>query len=176
MPDGVDVVIGPGDYPVKVSVADVSDEQDGSHMREAYLSLVIADGAAAWHAPMTPPGAVDPEPGMYVGVGVDAGTVAFVDQLAARTLMPAPRGDWQKTLFETGKPDSWFSQMDAGSPLPSGYANIVLPLARNGENIVLSHSGWGDGFYPVIGVRDARGALLSVHIDLQVIGEFTTSE
>jgi hypothetical protein len=63
--------------------------------------------------------------------------------------------------------------MDAPAPLPAGYANITLPLAADGENLVLSHSGWGDGFYPVVGSWDGDGRLLAVHIDLQVVGDFT---
>jgi hypothetical protein len=36
-----------------------------------------------------------------------------------------------------------------------------------------AHSGWGDGFYPVIGTYDDRGRLAGVHIDLQVVGDFS---
>ena len=46
---GRDIVfaVEPGDYPVKATVADISKEHDGSHERNAYLSLVLADGEAA---------------------------------------------------------------------------------------------------------------------------------
>jgi hypothetical protein len=47
MPEGVIVEIPPGAYTVKVTIADVSDEQDGSHLREAYFSLLILDRAFA---------------------------------------------------------------------------------------------------------------------------------
>lgn len=40
--------------------------------------------------------------------------------------------------------------------------------AAGGENLVLTHSGWGDGFYPVITTHDAEGRLLGVHLDLLV--------
>jgi hypothetical protein len=43
-----------------------------------------------------------------------------------------------------------------------------MPLASNGENVVLSHSGWGDGFYPVLASYAADGTLLGIHIDLLV--------
>ena len=58
--------------------------------------------------------------------------------------------------------------MDSAEHLVAGCANIVMPLATAGENVILSHSGWGDGLYPVVGSYDATGRLLAVHIDLQV--------
>ena len=47
-----------------------------------------------------------------------------------------------------------------------------MPLASNGENVVISNSGWGDGVYPVVLTRDAAGAPLGLHIDLGVVGSF----
>lgn len=37
--------------------------------------------------------------------------------------------------------------------------------AQNGENIIIIHSGWGDGNYLVVGSFDANHQLLTVHID-----------
>jgi hypothetical protein len=170
LPEGVVAEIDPGTYPVSVTVADVSEDQNGSHLREAYLSLVISEAASDRHAPIVPMGKQPPDPNQFYGVPVDAGTVAFVDEVSARTLMPDE--NWFDELFDTGQPDSWFAQVDAGAPLPPGYANIVLPLATRGENIIISHSGWGDGFYPVIGSYDAQGRLTGIHIDLEVVGDF----
>jgi hypothetical protein len=160
--DGVVLRVPAGEYPVKVTVADVSEQQDGSHLREAYLSVILRQGQPATHAVVIPPGSKPPEPDTYYSVGVDSGTVGFVDEVSAKTLLPG--GD---------VPDVWQAEMEADSPLPNGYANIVLPLAKNGENVVMSHSGWGDGAYPVVGAYDGDGRLLSLHIDLQVVGDFT---
>lgn len=52
-----------------------------------------------------------------------------------------------------------------------GVANIRLPLARDGANIVVFRSGWGDGHYPTIGGYDAGGALVAVHLDFFVAPE-----
>jgi hypothetical protein len=173
MPEGVIVEIPPGVYPVKVTIADVSDEQDASHLREAYLSLLISDETFDSYGPTVAPGEDPPPPDQFYGVPVDAGTVAFVDEICARTLMP--EGDVHHDIFDSGRPDSWFNQMDSDAPLPGGYANIRLPLAQHDENIILSHSGWGDGHYPVIATRDKKGQLIGVHIDLGVVGDFRES-
>src|SRR5690242_6055052 len=38
------VSVPPGRYPVKVTLADVSETGDGSHIREAYASLILHSG------------------------------------------------------------------------------------------------------------------------------------
>ncbi|VEG28421.1 Uncharacterised protein [Actinomyces howellii] len=168
--EGPVYAVEPGDYPVRVTVADVSPAQDGSHLREAYLSIVLADGEAA---SVEEAETVNGDDG---GVGVDAGTVGFADHEAVSTAMPSDGVDWYEELFDSGEPDSWFELMDSTEHFRAGAANIVMPLAENGENVVLSHSGWGDGFYPVVLTRDADGSPLGLHIDLQVVGRSADHE
>ena len=79
-----------------------------------------------------------------------------------------PDTAWHPDLFEDG-PDSWFAQMDNPDIIRDGIANIPLPLAKHNENIVIFHSGWGDGSYPVVGGYDAAGKLSAVHIDFMVV-------
>lgn len=164
--------IPPGDYAVLLTVADTSEAQDGSEPREAYLSLVVAVGEAVTIGPALPPG-VDEDAlteDVYTGVPVEAGTVAFADADAVTACMPADPGSWYSFVFDTGEPGSWFGLMDDPAHLRVGAANIVLPLATAGENLVLAHSGWGDGYYPVVKSYAADGTLLGVHIDLEVVG------
>ena len=155
--DGPVFEVEPGDYPVRVTVADV----------EADLSLVLADGEPASVE------AAQPVRGRGI-VCVDAGAVAFVDHDAVATAMP-PQDDWYD-VFDSGEPDSWFSLMDSPDHYRRGAANIVMPRAGAGENVVLSYSGWGDGVYPVMLTRDADGAPLGLHIDLGVVGEFASED
>ena len=164
--EGLVVSVPPGSYPVKVTVADVSDEQDGSHLRESYLSLVIAEGEPARVECISPDDAEPLDDDEFYGVPVDAGTVGFADAAALAEAMP--EGNWYDELFDNGEDDSWFTLMDSADHLIEGCANIVMPLAKDGENVVLAHSGWGDGFYPVVGSYDAEGNLLGVHIDLLI--------
>ncbi len=98
---------------------------------------------------------------------MDAGTVCFTDRQAIASDMP-PREDWEG-LFE-GDEGSWFGRMDDPDHIRDGIANIPLPGGDGSTNLVLSHSGWGDGFYPVIAGFDAEGELVAVHIDLLVVG------
>jgi hypothetical protein len=167
----VEVAVPPGRYPVRVTIADVSEQQDGTHDREAYLSLILADEPAAGWRFLQPRLAGAPEEPMgedeFVGIGVDAGTVAFVDASAVERLMPA--SNWYEELFDSDEDDSWFARMDDPAHIRNGCANIALPGATGGENLILSHSGWGDGFYAVIGTYTADGRLTGVHIDLAVL-------
>ncbi|MFT8395507.1 DUF4241 domain-containing protein [Propionibacterium sp.] len=169
--DGLVFPIPPGRYPVYVTVADVSDAQNGSQLRESYLSLVLADGQPARLGTLIPENAAPPagppsDNDDFYGVPVYAGTVGFTDADAVARCMP--EGDWYEQFFDNGEDDSWFALMDSPQHHIENCANIVLPNATAGENVVLCHSGWGDGFYPVIASYDGAGKLLAVHIDLLV--------
>lgn len=161
--------VPPGSYPVRLTVADVSEDQDASHVREAYLSVVLREGeVASVEYARDPEGVVGGNSELGL-VGVDAGTVAFVDAEAVPLCMPPP-SNWYDDVFDSGADDSWFARMDDEDDLRAGSANIVMPRAHDGENVVLTHSGWGDGVYPLVFTRDAAGDLLAVHIDLLVAG------
>ncbi len=158
--------VSPGRYPVHVTV-------DETMRREMYVSLLLSDAPEVARAPLIPyrPDGEQypaPEADDEYGVPVDTGTVCFVDDEAVRRGMPEDETEWYESVFDTGKDDSWFSQMDAAAPLRAGLANIPLPRATDGANIILCHSGWGDGFYPVIGGFDAHERLVAVHIDLRL--------
>src|SRR5215510_10711393 len=88
------VQVPPGRFRVLVTLADVSDDNDGSHMREAYATLMLDEMAVeAKRRIITPvrdaacPPKMDDD-GTYYGFPVDAGTACFVDQGAVEALMP----------------------------------------------------------------------------------------
>ena len=110
--------------------------------------------------------------GSYHGFPVDAGTACFVDNQAVRCCMP-DSSDWYNEVFDNASAKSWFNRMDDPSHIRDGIANIELPLAKHGENIVVVHSGWGDGSYPVVGGYDSTGNLVRVHIDFLVVFDDT---
>lgn len=167
------VPIPPGTYPAYVTLADVSGKKDGSHIREAYATLVLDPAPEVSRQIITPlqGGEVaDPEliDESYHGFPVDAGTACFVDAGAIAQGMPSA-DVWHTELFDNDTPDSWFNRMDDPEHIRAGLANIRLPLAQDGANILIVHSGWGDGVYPVIGGYSEDGKLVRVHIDFLVI-------
>ena len=167
------VTVPPGRYRVLVTLADVSGIGDGSHMREAYATLLLDESAEEVSRRIITPvsdGACPPEmteDGDYFGFPVDAGTACFADEGALAGGMPD--GNWYEEIFDNGSPDSWFARMDDPDHIRAGLANIPLPLAKAGENIAIIHSGWGDGVYPIVGGYDASGRLIRVHIDFLVV-------
>jgi hypothetical protein len=157
------VDVARGRYAVKVTVADVSPELDGSYLREAYATVLLDPDAEEVSRRVLG----DADPGQFRGFPVDAGTACFVDVEAIEDGMPDPT-TWHEALFET--PGGWFDRMDDPSHLAAGIANLPLPESDNSANIVLMRSGWGDGVYPVIGGYDRSGRLVRVHIDFFVVG------
>lgn len=166
------VQIPAGEYQVIVTLADVSERLNGSHIREAYATLVLnrdqQELTRRFLEPTLnglPSGEIFQED-EYIGFAVDAGTACFVDMQAVAEGMP-DKSTWFKDIFET----DWFVRMDNPAEIRAGIANIALPLSKQGNNLVLFHSGWGDGFYPVIGGYDQEGNLVNVHIDFFVVVE-----
>ncbi len=155
-----------GAYPVRVTI-------DETIEREMYVSLILAPTDEAERRlliPYQPDGERYPEPeaGSYYGVTVDAGAVCFVDDEAIQQGMPVDSSTWHDELFQNDRDDCWFNLMDNPAHIRAGLANILLPRATDGANIIICHSGWGDDFYPVVGGYDAQGNLVAVHIDLLI--------
>ena len=166
------VVVPIGHFPVTVTLADVSAKLDRSHIREAYASIIFAEGEEKCRRalPLAREGEQRPvlDEGKFIGFPVDAGTACFVDDSVIESGMPDPK-TWFEELFENERADSWFNRMDDPGHIRTGIANIQLPLATSGENLILFHSGWGDGVYPVVGGFDGDDHLLAVHIDFGVV-------
>ena len=161
-----------GRFPVSVTLIDLSEKQDRSHIREAYASLIFKKGIESYRKalPLARKGESRPEAkgDEFKGFAVDAGTACFVDESSIERCMP-DSSTWYEELFENSRPDCWFNRMDDPTHIRAGIANIVLPKATKGENLILVHSGYGDGCYPVVGSFDKAGNLLSVHIDFFVV-------
>jgi len=160
------VIVPPGRHRVLVTVAE--------GFAEAYATLLIRSTPEVMRKVLTPTHAgeaiAEPETGFESGFPVDAGTACFVDAEAAEHGMLPTSDNWDDILFDNGTPDSWFSRMDDPHHIRAGIANIPLPLAQNGENIIIFHSGGGDGVYPIIGGYDAKGDLVAIHIDFLLFG------
>lgn len=166
------IITPTGRFPVTVTLADVSENLDRSHIREAYASIHFSSGQERHRRklPLAKDGEDRPvtEGDDYVGFAVDSGTACFVDDSVLAACMPA-ESTWLADLFENERSDCWFSRMDDPNHIRAGIADIPLPLAKNGENLILFHSGWGDGVYPVIGSYDSNDRLIAAHVDFLVI-------
>ena len=166
------ITIPPGQYPIKVTLADVSGREDGSHIREAYATLLLSNEPEITRHVLTPLVDNAPMPEIaedeFIGFPVDAGTACFVDEGALASGMPS-REHWHDDLFDNQEPTSWFHRMDDPHHIRPGLANIPLPFATNGANIIIIHSGWGDGVYPIVGGYDRDERLVRVHIDFMVV-------
>lgn len=166
--------VPPGEYEVIVTLADLSPDSAQDHVREAYATLVL-DATRTEHSrqflELTPngkPSFQSLKRGEFFGYGVDAGTACFADAQAIATDMPA-EDTWYETLFENDSEACWFAQMDDNSLIREGIANILLPINNNDNNLILFHSGWGDGEFPIIGGYDEQGKLIAVHTDFLVV-------
>ncbi|MEZ4460898.1 MAG: DUF4241 domain-containing protein [bacterium] len=145
------VEVEPGTYPVFVTIADI--EGDAPDWVEAYVTLRLdPDATEVRHERLDE------------GFGVDAGTACFVDAQAAAEAMAGDH-DWESVVEGPG---GWFERVDDPQHFRPGLANVCLPGQPN-ANIVLCHSGWGDGFYDVVLGYDAHDRLVNVHIDFAVV-------
>lgn len=161
-PEEMSVVeVPPGRYAVRLTLADVSGSLSGADVRAAYLSLILSDAPEADHRLLSE--AEEDDEG-FSGVVVESDAVAMVDQEAFQRCVPDRRYDRQA--------EAWADQLEDADEIRNGVANVELPGAEEGENIVLSASTWGDGLYPIMGSFDEKGHLVAVHLDLQVVGTF----
>jgi hypothetical protein len=110
----------------------------------------------------------EPKEGEFAGFAIDSGNACFIDESTIGPGMPAPQ-TWKAALFENERADCWSRQMEDPNHIHPGMANIPLPQAKHGENVVLFQSGWGDGHYPVIGSFDENDELVAAHIDFLVL-------
>lgn len=159
--DGPVYAVPAGRHRVVLSVADVSGNLDGSHLVEAYLSIVVGRGEEDHHRPLVP---VDETVGddEFLGVSIETGTVALVDADA----------------FEGGVPDldDWADEIEVvledAEPVREGAQLVTLPDAENEENAAICRATWGNGLYPLIGGFTEDDRLIAVHADLEVVGAF----
>lgn len=186
-----EVQIPLGSHPVQVTQADISRRDHASPVldtRTAYVSVLLGAGAEVRRHKLAlvpqgeaPPPLADDE---FIGFGVDGGTACLVDAQAAQRSYPNVDAWFVRHYRETsaffGDPPAedadWFDALYG--PLgshpkpgkePRPVVNLALPHAPEGENVVAVNSGWGDGYYAVVGGYDANGRLAVVHIDFFLI-------
>ena len=147
--------VKPGAYPVRLTRGDVRLRPDEpEHVRECYLTVLLD------------PDATEVRREEFDGaIGVDAGTVGFLDA----GLMPGAADALDEEAMLG--PGGWLRQLEDPKNLTENAASLVFP-GHEPANLVASGSGWGDGIYAVVLGYDASDALVAVHIDLDVVGEY----
>ena len=164
------VSVPPGNYPVLVTIADVSGQDDRSEEVHAYMTVIIGDAVEVERRMCQPladheaPSFIPLEPGQIWGFGVDSATACFVDDGCIASGIPKTKDFPSHQVLEV-----WGESVNPAYPM--GRGNVALPLSTDGANIVLVTSGWGDGLYPVIGGYDEHGAIVRVHVDFGVISD-----
>jgi hypothetical protein len=162
------IAVPNGRFPVFVTFVDLSEKCDLSKFVSAYASIVFAEGNEIFREWLPRPSQnVNLEIGFksQFNIFVDTAGACFFDPCSLENCMP--QEDWDEICF--GKPGGWSSQLYDPSHIRFGMANIVFPLAQNGENIVFIPTRLDDGKYPVVGGYDSNRRLMSVNVDCLVV-------
>ncbi|MGJ3508872.1 DUF4241 domain-containing protein [Enemella sp. A6] len=154
----LEFAVPPGEYPVFVTIATIEPDgeeparSEGPGPRNAYLSLLLSSEPVAQYELAGGLGS-----GHDLGLGVDAGVVAFAD---ARVIDSMTDIEWPSDELT----DEWLDRFDQHKSF-----NTAVPGSTPETNVVFAESGWGDGSYRVLKGYAADGTLVSLTIELGVL-------
>ena len=117
-----------GTFPVKVTVADVSEQQDGSHCRDAYLSIIFSPEDPVSFQAVYPDSYTKKQRAQtpYLAIGVDSGTAL------------AAAGEFQRDIGGLeGHAHKVAHGFSAAGGDDEGVARIGLQHAPHGVNVFL---------------------------------------
>jgi hypothetical protein len=166
--------IPPGHYPVKIAVAE--DTEMGERFALARLELSTKK-AVRWELAYTL--AVESKVSTlkddeYFGFPVDAGLGCFCDH-QAQLAYAKFSADFMAKNPESNMYDDYFAgefkkyAINQDDPNDIGdWLNYTVPNTNN--NVIMFHSGFGDGYYPCYWGWDKDGQLTALVIDFQVFG------
>lgn len=160
--EGEDVIVDvpPGTYPVRLThVVDAETDTRGA----AYLSVILRDDLPVSQVRTVTSPDNPKEPAWVI---TDSTAIGFVDHEAVDRCMP-PHEDREELVLYGDPPHtlSWLDLLDAPDHIREDAANIRLPLATGGENVILARSWTGQGYHNVMTTHAENGVLLAVHID-----------
>jgi len=153
--------VGPGRYPVVLSVADFQPIGD---MRVACAAVHVDDGVPTrWEiATIDEPDTLRSEE--RTAYGVDAGTGSFLDVDAARILESLFPDEVDFEAFCDGVIEEMNKNSLGNYALTAAWANVPVSTATQ-ANLIAFSSGWGDGGYASFWGYDARGQLTRLVTD-----------
>lgn len=163
-----------GHYPVKIVVAETPDMGERYALAKLELS---AKNAVRWELAYT----CDVENKVaalkddeYFGFPVDAGLGCFCDQ-QAQLAYAKFSADFRAKNPESNIYDDYFAAefkknaSNQDDPNDIGdWLNYTIPNTQH--NVIMFHSGFGDGYYPSYWGLDTDGQLTALMIDFQVFG------
>lgn len=152
-----------GRYPVLLSVAHVS----GTDQRVAFAMLRVSETPVARWEPAFLPGDDVSVLGEdeFFGYGVDAGVGCFMDAQAGEALVAA--------MERLGPSQNYYTDALAAELQPNSRSTwtwcLHRPVAGEALNVAVFSSGWGDGVYGSTFGIDARGDVVCLVTDFQVV-------
>ncbi|MBP2157642.1 MULTISPECIES: DUF4241 domain-containing protein [Asticcacaulis] len=157
--------VPPGDYPVRLAVAEVGKD----HYRVALARVDFSDTPATrWEMALIPGQSLKTLKDKEVyGYGVDAGTGAFGDVDAFRWLNDRYKGATSSEYEDLS--DSWISDGEVEGARHLPHLFLLMPEAGPANNIAMFSSGWGDGFYTSWVGYAADGKVTALVTDFLVI-------
>lgn len=166
--------VKPGKYPVELVVATVEPD----HHRVAFARLKFSDSPAtkwtmALNEGLTEDQIRELKPGQIFGFGVDAGLGCYIDPATIEIFNSVmdksfnANGDYYTDVLA-----SEFKEVSAKHPLShsEGIWNVHHPVKGDERNVVMFHSGWGDGFYATYWGADNKGNVVELITDFGVVG------
>ncbi|MGL6234596.1 MAG: DUF4241 domain-containing protein [Segniliparus sp.] len=166
---GLALEVPHGAYPVRATLVQSKGE---AYTTEAYLSVVLADAQSVRVESATATPLWDGADGLghfHSLIGVDSGTAGFVDVGSLPLVLPPEQSD-RPALVPGGKLDHEGLDTLLALLPDEGAGSIGLPGGQRGENLILCHSGQGDGAYEVLVTFASDGRATGIHIDFGLLG------
>jgi hypothetical protein len=145
-----------GRFPVTLSVVKIGNE----HYRVALARVLFSnEPSVRWQ--MALKNGQDPatlKPDEIFGYPVDAGTGSFFDPAAAveaNALTDRNPNAWE----------GWQTRGEANGASIENFGSFLLNEPFGNANVVMFHSGWGDGYYPSYFGYDASGKVTALVTD-----------
>lgn len=157
--------VAPGDYPVRLAVADFGTDQRVALARIDFLDVK----AVRWEMAVTDAQSIkDLKPGELFGYGVDTGTGSFADAEGFAALN-ARYGGATSEDYEALS-DKWITAgEDGGKARGLPHTFLLMTDAGPRNNLALFASGWGDGFYGSWVGYAADGRVVTLITDFGVV-------
>lgn len=166
--------IKPGKYPVKICVAKSTE----MGTRYAFAKLQVSDTKTVkWELAITEDlktKVKELKDNEYFGFPVDAGLGSFCDN-KTQSLYVKFEQEFLENNKNANMYDDFFADkfkenaIDKNDPNDIGdWLNFTIPTTEN--NIIMFHSGYGDGYYPVYWGYDQKGSITALLIDFMLFG------